>query len=74
MLSVQIAALATKVDAVSDTLKSALHGSDDGSRPGLVLRLDRLEQGGERSRWLSRSLVGALVGVAVAAAWTLLRS
>jgi len=46
---------------------------DNGSTPGLLVRLDRLEQDHERSRWLTRAVVGAVVTLLVGGLWALLR-
>lgn len=41
----------------------------DGSRVGLLTRIDRLEQAHGRQKWLGRTTVGALIALAVSAVW-----
>lgn len=60
------------VDRVGQKMDAAVHG--DRSSPGLIVRVDRLEQNGERSRWLMRAVIGAMVTVAVGALWAVLKA
>lgn len=48
-----------------------LYGDGNG-HPGHTLRIDRLEQTGERQRWLSRTMLGAVVALAIRAVWDML--
>ena len=41
--------------------------------PGLLVRLDRLEQSQERQRWFVRAVAGAVIVLLVGAAWMALR-
>lgn len=59
-----------RFDAEHDKVRGMLHG--DGSNGGIVVRLDRLEQAQERSRWLTRAILGALVSILVAGSWAFL--
>lgn len=70
--------LTTKMDAQlssfstwSDKLDKMLVGTN-GS-PGLMLRVDRLEQAHERTRWFIRAFGGALISVALGAAYALVK-
>lgn len=55
----------------NDRIGATLYGRN--GTPGLLVRLDRLEQSGERARWLLRVVVGAVVTLLVGAVWALLR-
>lgn len=70
-IAAQVKEVHTCVDCVSSKLDQTMHG--DAAKPGLVVRLDRLEQAHERTRWLTRAIVGAVVTLAVGALWTLLK-
>lgn len=52
-------------------IDSHIHGSP--SSPGMVVRLDRLEQNGERTRWAIRATVGTLISSIVASLFAWLR-
>ncbi len=58
----------TKLD---DRFEAHLHG--DKAQPGLMTRLDRLEQNAERSRWVIRAVAGTVITLLVGAVWSLLR-
>jgi hypothetical protein len=45
----------------SDKLERILHG--DGGRPGVLMRVDRLEQDQERRTWRERALFGIILGL-----------
>ncbi len=45
----------------------------NGERDGMVVRLDRLEQGADRSRWFSRMVLGGVLGSMIAAVTALVR-
>jgi len=45
--------------------RNLLFGKDGG--PGLVVRLDRLEQDSARARWVTRAVIGAVISLVVAA-------
>jgi len=65
--------VANKVDDMTTKNDSIMHG--DSARPGMFVRVDRLEQSSERHRWLTRRIIGAVVTLAVgaiAAAWAAL--
>ena len=40
--------------------------------PGLLVKIDRLEQSHERGRWLMRAVLGAVVTLVAGAMWALL--
>lgn len=46
---------------------------DGKNSPGILTRVDRLEQSHERSRWALRSLLGAVMSLFAGALWALLR-
>lgn len=51
-------------------VENVLHGKD--ATGGMIVRLDRLEQAQERTRWLTRAIVGAVVSLLVGGIWALL--
>jgi len=59
------------VDALDQKISSNLHGEQQ--RPGIVVRLDRLEQSHESAKWLIRLVAGTVVTLVIGAIWTLLR-
>lgn len=70
-LSDQLKSVHACIDKVDQRIEASLHGSM--AQPGLVVRLDRLEQAQERTRWLTRAIIGAVVTLAVGGLWSLLR-
>lgn len=70
-LAQKLEQLNTCIDRVESRIEASLHG--EKADPGLVVRIDRLEQSHERTRWLTRAIVGAVVTIAVGAIWALLR-
>lgn len=53
-------------------MSSLLHGPDGAS--GLVVRVDRLEQTSERSRWVVRAMGGSALAALVGATFALFKS
>lgn len=56
--------LQAKMSSIATDLErfdSALRGEPDGKQPGILLRLDRLEQDRERKIWHVRALAGAVI-------------
>lgn len=64
--------LHTCVDRIEQRIEANMHG--DQARPGIVVRVDRLEQAHERSRWLFRLIIGAVITLSVGAVFALLKS
>ena len=65
--------MADRIDATDswkEKYDKLLYG-DNGTK-GLVVRLDRLEQAHERSKWLIRSVSAAVISLLVGAVWALL--
>ena len=60
-------------DARNQRVARVLYG-ENGKKdaPGLLVRLDRLEQAQERSKWFTRTLGASALALAVAALWALL--
>lgn len=50
--------------AWNDRLTRTIYGYN--GTPGLLLKLDRLEQAQERQKWLVRAVVGAMLGLLAA--------
>ena len=70
-VALQIARHDTEQEKAENRVEEALHGSND--KPGLEIRIDRLEQAHERSVWVTRSVVGAVLTLLVGAIWALVR-
>lgn len=62
---------AQETQAEQDDRVSRLIWGHNGT-PGLVVRLDRLEQAQERSRWAARAMGGAIITLLVGGLWALL--
>jgi len=60
-----------KLELLLEKLDRTLMG--DLSSPGVILRLDRVEQTVERSRWFARAILGAAISALVGTIWVLLR-
>jgi hypothetical protein len=62
-----------KDDVRYERLARVIYG-ENGKKdaPGLLVRLDRLEQAQERSKWFARTVGGAAVALALAGLWALL--
>jgi len=70
----------TLLESLSEELRSRAEEGEAVERllyghngaPGLVIRLDRLEQAQERGRWVTRAVVGAVVTLLVGGVWSAL--
>jgi len=80
----RLARIETKLDAMIDKVNGRIEHDDNrwnrmnrtvygfNGSPGLLIKLDRLEQAQERSRWLMRTMVGAVAVLFVGGVWSIL--
>lgn len=64
---------AEKIDAIQadvTEIKAALLGDLRGGKPGVIGRVDRLEQSEKRRVFLTQSAVGAAITAVVASVWS----
>lgn len=60
----------TQLDRIEERIESihnTLHGDGSESKPGLVVRVDRVEQTHKLAKWLTATTVGAAITSIVAA-------
>lgn len=70
-MSDRLTELSDGIGKVHQRIEGAVHG--DESSPGVMIRVDRLEQSQERSQWLIRAVIGALIPLIASAAYALAR-
>lgn len=69
-LTKKVCEFAERSDERHDRIARIVWGSDGA--PGVIVRLDRLEQAAERSRWAVRLLIGAVVTLVAGSVWAAL--
>jgi len=70
-LGAQLQGMQECVHQIDAKMDASLHGVND--QPGIVVRLDRLEQAHERARWLTRAIAGTVITLVVGALWALIK-
>ncbi len=85
----RLARIETKLDALTVTVADRIefdnkrydrhariiYGENgSGDKPGLLVRLDRIEQNSKRHAWLMRVIVGTVVALAAGGLWSLISS
>lgn len=61
-----------RLTQIAETLDKLLAHVEGNGKPGLIVRIDRIEQREESRKWVGRALLGGVLGTIGTTAWALL--